>query len=125
MTEIDGPDLRTAVTAGIGIETGEIVRSEDDPTMKRFDEVLGVFLQVCANCLCTKRSNIYSFLFVDRRQKKNEPPIRLLDDLFRKTKATPCIYWLPLTAEQVNFFKAHLQFLKNGNDRFVVCRSES
>ena len=30
-----------------------------------------------------------------------EPPAKLLDDLFRKTKATPCIYWLPLTEEQV------------------------
>ena len=26
---------------------------------------------------------------------------KLLDDLFRKTKATPCIYWLPLTDAQV------------------------
>ncbi|GAB0095937.1 hypothetical protein DMENIID0001_113770 [Sergentomyia squamirostris] len=34
-------------------------------------------------------------------KKENEPQIRLLDDLFRKTKATPCIYWLPLTAEQI------------------------
>uniref|UniRef100_A0A1A9W021 RRM domain-containing protein n=1 Tax=Glossina brevipalpis TaxID=37001 RepID=A0A1A9W021_9MUSC len=38
-----------------------------------------------------------------RKQKKkdNDPPLRLLDDLFRKTKATPCIYWLPLTPEQI------------------------
>lgn len=35
------------------------------------------------------------------KKKENEPPIRLLDDLFRKTKATPCIYWLPLNAEQI------------------------
>lgn len=35
------------------------------------------------------------------KKKENDPPIRLLDDLFRKTKATPCIYWLPLTAEQI------------------------
>uniref|UniRef100_A0A182IU32 Uncharacterized protein n=1 Tax=Anopheles atroparvus TaxID=41427 RepID=A0A182IU32_ANOAO len=35
------------------------------------------------------------------KKKENEPPIRLLDDLFRKTKATPCIYWLPLTTEQI------------------------
>lgn len=34
-------------------------------------------------------------------KKDNEPPLRLLDDLFRKTKTTPCIYWLPLTPEQV------------------------
>lgn len=35
-------------------------------------------------------------------KKENEPPLRLLDDLFRKTKTTPCIYWLPLTPEQVS-----------------------
>ena len=27
---------------------------------------------------------------------------KLLDELFRKTKATPCIYWLPLTDAQVS-----------------------
>ncbi|XP_022234758.2 apoptotic chromatin condensation inducer in the nucleus [Drosophila obscura] len=35
------------------------------------------------------------------KRKENEPPIRLLDDLFRKTKGTPCIYWLPLTPEAI------------------------
>ena len=30
-----------------------------------------------------------------------EPPVKLLDDLFKKTQALPCIYWLPLTDEQV------------------------
>ncbi|KAG5675592.1 hypothetical protein PVAND_005485 [Polypedilum vanderplanki] len=28
-------------------------------------------------------------------------PGRLLDDLFRKSKAVPCIYWLPLSEEQI------------------------
>ncbi|XP_069490017.1 apoptotic chromatin condensation inducer in the nucleus isoform X2 [Ambystoma mexicanum] len=32
---------------------------------------------------------------------QEEPPAKLLDDLFRKTKAAPCIYWLPLTPEQI------------------------
>uniref|UniRef100_A0A674ADU9 Apoptotic chromatin condensation inducer in the nucleus-like n=1 Tax=Salmo trutta TaxID=8032 RepID=A0A674ADU9_SALTR len=32
----------------------------------------------------------------------DEPPAKLLDDLFNKTKAAPCIYWLPLTEEQAN-----------------------
>jgi len=42
------------------------------------------------------------FLFSARKSKKTEETrSKLLDDLFRKTKATPCIYWLPLTAEQV------------------------
>ncbi|XP_046621049.1 apoptotic chromatin condensation inducer in the nucleus isoform X1 [Neodiprion virginianus] len=39
-----------------------------------------------------------------RKFKKKEddpPPAKLLDDLFKKTKAIPCIYWLPLTNEQI------------------------
>lgn len=35
-------------------------------------------------------------------EKADEPPAKLLDDLFLKTKAAPCIYWLPLTEEQVS-----------------------
>ncbi|KAJ8008451.1 hypothetical protein DPEC_G00104960 [Dallia pectoralis] len=37
-----------------------------------------------------------------KMEKKDEPPAKLLDDLFNKTKAAPCIYWLPLTDEQAN-----------------------
>ncbi|XP_056613193.1 apoptotic chromatin condensation inducer 1b [Triplophysa dalaica] len=37
----------------------------------------------------------------EKKDKPEEPPAKLLDDLFRKTKAAPCIYWLPLTEEQV------------------------
>ncbi|XP_044501253.1 apoptotic chromatin condensation inducer in the nucleus-like isoform X2 [Mangifera indica] len=33
--------------------------------------------------------------------EKVDPPIMTLDDLFRKTKATPCIYYLPLSEGQV------------------------
>lgn len=36
-----------------------------------------------------------------KESKPDEQPAKLLDDLFRKTKSTPCIYWLPLTDEQV------------------------
>uniref|UniRef100_A0A8D8SB80 Apoptotic chromatin condensation inducer in the nucleus n=1 Tax=Cacopsylla melanoneura TaxID=428564 RepID=A0A8D8SB80_9HEMI len=36
-----------------------------------------------------------------RRKRDIEAPAKLLDDLFRKTKTTPCLYWLPLTAEQI------------------------
>ncbi|KAK6623042.1 hypothetical protein RUM43_008894 [Polyplax serrata] len=36
-----------------------------------------------------------------RKKADDETPAKLLDDLFRKTKATPCIYWLPLTPEQI------------------------
>ncbi|XP_006809394.2 apoptotic chromatin condensation inducer 1b [Neolamprologus brichardi] len=37
----------------------------------------------------------------DKKEKADEPPAKLLDDLFLKTKTAPCIYWLPLTEEQV------------------------
>ncbi|CAH8600503.1 unnamed protein product [Schistosoma curassoni] len=33
---------------------------------------------------------------------KSEEPAKLLNNLFRKTIATPSVYWLPLTPEQVN-----------------------
>ncbi|KAM6894407.1 apoptotic chromatin condensation inducer 1b isoform 5-T5 [Lycodopsis pacificus] len=36
----------------------------------------------------------------DKKEKGDEPPAKLLDDLFLKTKAAPCIYWLPLSEEQ-------------------------
>ncbi|NP_001292511.1 apoptotic chromatin condensation inducer 1b [Danio rerio] len=36
----------------------------------------------------------------EKKEKPEEPPVKLLDDLFHKTKAAPCIYWLPLTDEQ-------------------------
>ncbi|KAM9335828.1 apoptotic chromatin condensation inducer 1b isoform 2-T2 [Symphorus nematophorus] len=36
----------------------------------------------------------------DKKEKGDEPPAKLLDDLFLKTKAAPCIYWLPHTEEQ-------------------------
>ena len=35
------------------------------------------------------------------KSAKDETPAKLLDDLFRKTKTSPCIYWLPLTAQQI------------------------
>lgn len=38
---------------------------------------------------------------ITAEKKDTEPPAKLLDDLFRKTKTTPCIYWLPLTEAQV------------------------
>uniref|UniRef100_A0A3B4B6Q6 Uncharacterized protein n=1 Tax=Periophthalmus magnuspinnatus TaxID=409849 RepID=A0A3B4B6Q6_9GOBI len=37
---------------------------------------------------------------LEKKEKTEDPPAKLLDDLFRKTKAVPCIYWLPLTEEQ-------------------------
>lgn len=38
-----------------------------------------------------------------KRPKKEEPPPqKLMDDLFLKTKATPSIYWQPLSPEEVS-----------------------
>lgn len=54
----------------------------------------------------TDATFLHGILFLRTAQKfqkkENDPPLRLLDDLFRKTKTTPCIYWLPLTSEQVS-----------------------
>lgn len=41
----------------------------------------------------------------EKKEKPEEPPVKLLDDLFHKTKAAPCIYWLPLTDEQVSSYR--------------------
>ena len=56
---------------------------------------------------------IFFLSSVARKQKKKEEeaPAKLLDDLFRKTKSTPCIYWLPLTAEQVGRRCSHAKLL--------------
>ncbi|XP_055614395.1 apoptotic chromatin condensation inducer in the nucleus [Uranotaenia lowii] len=51
------------------------------------------------------------------KKKENEQPIRLLDDLFRKTKTTPCIYWLPLTAEQIAAKEEHRRKEQADNQR--------
>ncbi|CAG0891562.1 unnamed protein product [Darwinula stevensoni] len=39
---------------------------------------------------------------VRAEKEPKEAPAKLLDDLFCKTKTTPCIYWLPLTAQQID-----------------------
>lgn len=47
-----------------------------------------------------------------RAPKEPEPveePAKLLDDLFRKTKAVPPIYWLPLTEEEAEKREASRQ----------------
>lgn len=56
--------------------------------------------------LCTSFPRFFSStLFLDSSVVKTdapdtESPAKLLDDLFKKTVATPCIYWLPLTEEE-------------------------
>ena len=37
----------------------------------------------------------------EEEEDDQKNPGNLLDNLFRKTKTTPCLYWLPLTDEQV------------------------
>ncbi len=49
--------------------------------------------------------NPLSVCLYTAKEEAEEPPAKLLDDLFKKTKATPCIYWLPLTEEQVSYMK--------------------
>ena len=53
---------------------------------------------------------VYSscYFFVERRSTSDtkeeavqEKPKSMLDNLFRKTKATPAIYWLPLSEKEV------------------------
>lgn len=48
--------------------------------------------------VCIKSDSLSS----TSEKAQEEPPAKLLDDLFRKTKAAPCIYWLPLTDSQVS-----------------------
>ncbi|VDN35947.1 unnamed protein product [Dibothriocephalus latus] len=40
----------------------------------------------------------YTFILAS----KSEEPSKALDDLFKKTTAAPCIYWLPLSDEEVS-----------------------
>lgn len=51
-----------------------------------------------------------------------QPPVeaKLLDDLFRRTKASPSIYWLPLTDEQVFCFLILTNLLFNFTDLDIV-----
>ncbi|CAF0749508.1 unnamed protein product [Adineta steineri] len=49
-----------------------------------------------------RQEEIHSgFLITDVDEVIDESPVKDLDDYFRKTKAKPSIYWLPLTEEQV------------------------
>lgn len=36
----------------------------------------------------------------DKSLSVKETPVKLLEDLFNKTKTKPCIYWLPLDEQQ-------------------------
>ncbi|XP_052332591.1 apoptotic chromatin condensation inducer in the nucleus isoform X9 [Oncorhynchus keta] len=56
---------------------------------------------------------------MDKKEKAaDEPPVKLLDELFKKTKAAPCIYWLPLTEEQFSQKEtAHQERMKEREKR--------
>ncbi|RZC41024.1 apoptotic chromatin condensation inducer in the nucleus [Asbolus verrucosus] len=51
-----------------------------------------------------RRSPTPSDDFISRKQRKAEEsvPQKLMDDLFLKTKATPSIYWQPLSPEEIS-----------------------
>ena len=36
-----------------------------------------------------------------KERKRSESPVKMLEDLFKKTQSTPYIYWLPLTDSQI------------------------
>ena len=69
--------------------------------------------------------------FTAKRHKRTTsdpqpPPVeaKLLDDLFKRTKASPSIYWLPLSEEQVGILFLHpfgLQFVDVENTETVIC----
>lgn len=47
--------------------------------------------------------NLFEGYSSAKRPKKEEPPPqKLMDDLFLKTKATPSIYWQPLSPDEVS-----------------------
>ena len=54
---------------------------------------------VMVNLILTGVSVFFSV--EEKPVEEDNSPADLLDNLFRKTKTTPCLYWLPLTAEQV------------------------
>ncbi len=45
----------------------------------------------------------------ENKEEIPEEPIKTLDSLFKKTRATPHIYYLPLSEEEVGFFKYRLR----------------
>ena len=61
------------------------------------------------------------FIFCSASKPPPEPP-KLLDDLFRKTEATPCVYWLPLTEEQV--FERDKERERRRNERAKLRRED-
>ena len=59
----------------------------------------------------------YHFLLKEKKAVEEEAPAKLLDDLFRKTKTTPYIYWLPLTETQVSFFIKSFRLILNSEQK--------
>ena len=77
-------------------------RSESDRS-KMVDEPFSGFLINEEELPTPGRSSFFlRFQCSPSRLENPEEPVKQLEDFFRKTNATPSIYWLPLTEEQVN-----------------------
>ena len=102
--EGEGIDQGTETGTGGGVEKGETGK------VRLFVQILRLTVKKIRNaCHASPSISIITCFiwYVTHAEKKvedEEPPAKLLDDLFCKTKVTPCIYWLPLTEEQVRNF---------------------
>lgn len=59
-------------------------------------------------CLVSYQFYIVDGSYDEFKTEHGEKPVKLLDDLFRKTKALPPLYWLPLTDEEVSDSKIEI-----------------
>ena len=60
------------------------------------------------NCASFTYIDFVLFSIEEVAPVEEKSPANLLDNLFRKTKTTPCLYWLPLGSEMVSLL---LEFL--------------
>lgn len=88
----------------------EHAKSKEKKNEKKGTRVTSVtFMYLhCSYLTCNLLASIllllFTYIFFNlplTEKVQEEPPAKLLDDLFHKTKAAPCIYWLPLTDDQV------------------------
>ncbi|CAH8602187.1 unnamed protein product [Heterobilharzia americana] len=71
-----------------------------------------------------RQSEIKDSPVTDMKLAKGEEPAKLLNNLFRKTTATPSIYWLPLTDQQVNR-RTKKAVAEKSDDKKVTSRHSS
>ena len=60
---------------------------------------------------------------VEEEEEDQKNAGNLLDNLFRKTKTTPCLYWLPLSDEQVRLVYIKYKMCPFDQDEVVVVSS--